>query len=202
MSVDGVIDLSHYNSSVDFARLKSAGILGVIHKATEGVSFADPMYAARQQSAAAAGLLWGAYHFGTVDDPEAQARFFLERVGNQASLIALDYETNPTGASMTLAQARAFVACIHTLTGRWPGIYGGAYLKQSLDGTRDAVLSNCWLWLAEYAPAASLPPGWGAWTLWQYTDSAQVAGVGACDRSWFNGTAEELAEFWSKGRRP
>lgn len=199
MALDGVIDLSHYNSSVDFAGLKSAGILGVIHKATEGVSFSDPAYSVRQGSATEAGLLWGAYHFGTGDDPQAQARFFLSAVGSQGALIALDFEANPNGASMTLAQAHAFVSYIHAVTERWPGLYGGTYLQQCLNGARDPVLANCWLWLADYAPAASVPAGWEAWTLWQYTDSAQVAGIGVCDRSRFNGTAEELAEFWSRG---
>jgi hypothetical protein len=40
-----VIDISHYNRDVDFAAAKQAGILGVIHKATQGSGGVDPTYA-------------------------------------------------------------------------------------------------------------------------------------------------------------
>ena len=49
----------------DFAAVRRSGILGVIHKATEGGDFVDKSYAIRQPQAEQAGLLWGAYHFGT-----------------------------------------------------------------------------------------------------------------------------------------
>mgnify|MGYP006160279261 CR=1 FL=1 len=34
--IDAVIDISHFNGAPDWARVKAAGILGVIHKATQG----------------------------------------------------------------------------------------------------------------------------------------------------------------------
>ena len=41
---DAVIDLSHFNHNPDFKLAKADGILGVIHKATQGTSFLDPTY--------------------------------------------------------------------------------------------------------------------------------------------------------------
>jgi lysozyme len=196
-STGAILDLSHFNPNPDFALARSAGIVAVIHKATEGASFVDPAYSSRRGLATGAGLLWGAYHFGTCADGTEQARFFLEKTEPDASvLVALDCETNPTGASMTLPQARDFVTCIQSVTGRWPGLYGGDYLKQLLAGNKDRVLAQCWLWLAQYGSSAVVPPTWDSWIMWQYTDAAQVPGIGPCDCSRFRGSEQELIAFW------
>jgi Glycosyl hydrolases family 25 len=50
-----VVDLSHHNDVADFGAVKAAGIAGVIHKATEGVSFTDKLYGGRR----AYGGPWG-----------------------------------------------------------------------------------------------------------------------------------------------
>jgi lysozyme len=192
---DAIIDLSHFNANPDFALARSGGILAVIHKATEGIAFSDPAYAARRD--AAGGLWWGAYHFGDGTDGIEQADFFLSKIGT-TRMLALDFEKNPGGPSMTLDQARAFVTRVRAATGRWPGLYGGGYLKQMLGGAKDPVLGNCWLWLAQYGPRAVVPPNWTAWSMWQYTDSSAVPGVGRCDRSRFNGSAAELEELFTR----
>jgi lysozyme len=196
---DAIIDLSHFNVNPNFAVAKSAGILGVIHKATQGTAFTDPAYTLHRDAALAAGLWWGAYHFGDGTDGIAQADFFLDATGPaRPAVLALDFEANPDGPSMTLDQARAFVTRVQAVTGRWPGLYGGAYLDQLLGGVKDPVLNNCWLWLAQYAATAVTPVNWTRWTMWQYTGSATVAGIGQCDRSRFNGTAAELEAFFTR----
>jgi lysozyme len=192
----GIIDLSHFNADPNFSTAKSAGVVAVIHKATQGIAFVDPTYAARSAQAAAAGLLWGAYHFATGDDPVQQADFFLKQAAT--GLLALDFEENPDGASMTLAQAQTFVERIRSATGRWPGIYGSDYLRESIGGAKTA-LSNCWLWIADYSPQVSAPAGWNEWTLWQFTSAAAIPGIGQCDESRFNGTPPLLREFWNGG---
>ena len=97
----------------DFAAVRRSGILGVIHKATEGGDWTDASYAVRQPQAERAGLLWGAYHFGTRQYSGAQqAQLFLSVVRPAPStLIALDLEPNDGNPrnTMTLAQAEAFV---------------------------------------------------------------------------------------------
>src|SRR5713226_366223 len=105
-----VVDISHHNANPDFAQAAAAGIVGVIHKATQGLSFKDSMNQTNRQKALDAGLLWGAYHFGTGADGAAQADFFLATVNpGPDTLLVLDYEPNTQGATMTLDQARAFV---------------------------------------------------------------------------------------------
>jgi len=201
---DAVIDLSHFNQNLDFDKAKSDQIYGVFHKATQGTSFLDPTYQSHCAAATKAGLLWGAYHFGTGADGLEQADFFLQKVqpGPQ-SLLVLDLEANPQGPSMTMEEARAFVTHVQAVTGRWPGLYAGAYLKELLGVAKDPVLVNCWFWLSQYGPTPVVPPNWKTWTMWQYTDGAAgpgacpVDGIGRCDRSKFNGSEADLVAFWN-----
>ena len=203
LGLNAVIDLSHHNGNVDLTVAKGDGITGVINKATQGCQYRDPLYQRNRTQALDTGLLWGAYHFGVSADGVEQADFFLSTVQpDTKTLLVLDFEANVAGSSMDLTEAQAFVSRVHQETGRWPGLYGGQYLKELLGSQPDAILSNCWLWLAQYGPTAVLPPGWDKWTMWQYTDGAvgppphQVAGIGHCDRDFFNGTMADLTALW------
>jgi len=69
-AASNVVNLSHYDlMRPDFAAMKSEGIVGVIHEATYPRLDRDAQYAARQQAATQAGLLWGAYHYADATDP-------------------------------------------------------------------------------------------------------------------------------------
>lgn len=203
MSLNVVIDLSHFNQVASFAEVKADGIVGVIHKATEGLGDVDPEYMNHRSAALAAGLWWGAYHFATGDDAVQQAEHFLSVVSpGPSDLLVLDFEQNPSGSSMSVAGAEAFVSYVQQATGRWPGFYSGAYIKQLLGDNTSATLANCWFWLSEYGPAAHVPANWPTWTMWQYTDGSvgpephAVSGVGNCDRDQFNGDMDGLTKLW------
>src|SRR5437762_9294357 len=141
-AASNVVNLSHYDlMRPDFAAMKSEGIVGVIHEATYPRLDRDVQYAFRQQAAAQAGLLWGAYHYADATDPVRQADHFLSVVSScwmQANpvvrassgvLLVLDFEKNGhyPGGSMRPDQAVAFVERIHERTGVYPGIYGSEY---------------------------------------------------------------------------
>jgi GH25 family lysozyme M1 (1,4-beta-N-acetylmuramidase) len=207
MPINVVVDLSHHNGNVDLNRAKQAGILAVIHKATQGVGMFDTKYEINRQKARAAGLFWGAYHFGTKANGAAQADFFLSKANaDAATLLVLDYEPNGN-LTMTLDQAKAFISRVNEVTGRFPGLYSGSLIKQQLAGQAiDPILSQCFLWIAQYAPIpTNIPPTWPNWTLWQYTDGVAgppphtVEGIGPCDRDQFNGTVEQLRQLWDVG---
>ena len=155
-----VIDISHHNGkALDFAGARSGGIVGVIHKASQGSGWRDPMFVANRARAREAGLLWGAYHFGTASDGRKQAANFLDAVGDPRDvLMALDLEPNPAGGSMDLVGAHAFVVHVFERTGRFPGLYSGHMIKELLGAREDPILANCWLWLAQYGPKAVVPP--------------------------------------------
>lgn len=202
---NAVVDISHHNGKVNLIQAKAAGIGGVIQKASQGLTGVDPTYKSNHAKAIKADLRWGAYHFGTGSDGVQQAIQFLRVVGNDPeALLVLDFESNPTGPSMTLEEARAFVTHVNEVTGKFPGLYSGHYIKDLLGTKTDPVLANCWFWLAQYGPTAVVPPNWSTWTLWQYTDGAlgddphTVPGLGRCDRDKFSGSEEDLAEFWRR----
>jgi lysozyme len=193
-----VIDLSHFNTVTSFEDVKTAGITGVIHKATQAINWADPTYASRKQQAQAAGIWWGAYHFGTNADGAAQAQYFLSTVNpGPNDLLALDFEENPQ-SQMTIAQAEAFVTEIFNQTGRYPGFYSDALAGKMLGSNVSAVLANCWFWRAQYGSSSpSVPPTWSNWTMWQYTSSGTVSGIsGTVDRDTFNGSSDGLSRLW------
>lgn len=200
-----VVDLSHHNQTPDFAQIKNAGILGIIHKATQGTLQVDPTYDVHKRAALDQGLLWGAYAFGTGTDGVEQAEHFLDFVQpDQDTLLALDFEANSQGPSMNLEEARGFVTHIREATGNWPVLYSGYYIKQLLGTALDPVLAQCSFWLSQYGPTAVVPFNWQTWTLWQYTDGASgpeprgVPGAGLCDRNYYNGEPAELTARWGR----
>ena len=164
MRISCVIDISHHNgAALDFVAARNDGIVGVIHKASQGTTGRDPMYKINRKKACDAGLLWGAYHFATGSEAVQQAVNFLDAVGDpEGVLMVLDLEPNPSGPSMDLAGARAFVIHVREKTGRWPGLYSGHTIKDLLGNKKDPVLANCWLWLAQYGPKAVVPPNTGS----------------------------------------
>jgi lysozyme len=202
---NSIIDLSHHNGNVNLVKAKAAGIAGVIQKATQGTGFKDPTFDTNRRKAADAGLLFGAYHFGTGADGVEQADFFVSTVQpTLGDLLVLDFECNPQGPTMSLEEARAFVTHVQAVNARFPGIYSGHFLKELLGSADEPVLAQCWLWIAQYGPTPVIPHAWSDWTMWQYTDGAMgpephtVDGVGACDRDTFHGTARELKQFWTR----
>lgn len=224
LGLDAVIDLSRSVTVSDFRLVRQSGILGVIHKATEGGDYTDTACAPRRPQAEAAGLLWGTYHFGTGQSSGAQqAAFFLSvsRPGPR-TLLALDLEANENNPSnsMRLDQAEAFVTAVAEATGRLPLVYvhptwaNGDPLPNSGLGlgariTPDSIVARCGLWVADYHDSPEVPLAWEGkgWRLWQYagdeTESRPaygqttiVRGVSHCDRNLFNGDAAQLDRFW------
>jgi len=224
--LDAVIDVSHMVAVGDFTAVRRSNILGVIHKVSEGGDYFDQSYAARRPQAESAGLLWGAYHFGTRQySGQQQAAAFLSaaRPGPK-TLLALDLEPNDLNPrnTMTLAQAEAFVLTVHHATGRLPlvythptwangGRYGRAGLRLGQPISPGSVLARCDLWLADYREEPEVPRAWAdrGWRLWQYlaNESADdaaygavpraVSGVDRCDRNLFAGSVAQLYQFWA-----
>jgi lysozyme len=225
--LDAVIDISHNVTVSSFRQVREAGILAVIHKATEGGDWVDPSYASRQAAAEQAGLLWGAYHFGTRQFSGAkQAQSFLATVRpTPRTVLALDYEVNDPNPrnTMTLPQAEEFVRVIQQQTGRLPMVYThpawadgeqrGKGGQRSLPIQPGSLLTRCDLWLADYREEPRLPKGWEGrgWKLWQYaadetpdkaaygTVPRAIPGITHCDRNLFNGDTSALYKYWGVG---
>jgi lysozyme len=205
--LNAVIDLSHFNNVTSFQDIRNAGIVGIIHKATQGLTGVDGTYGTRKSPALAAGLLWGGYHFGVNANGQKQADHFLDVVQpGPTDLMVLDFEPNAHDGTMTLEQAEAYVQRIFQQTGRFPGLYSGqAFLKEQLGSKRNDTLAKCFLWVARYSDQPPQIPTatWKTFTLWQYTDGNlgpqphRVNGIAAgCDRDKFNGDETNLRQLW------
>jgi lysozyme len=142
--IDTIIDLYH-KGHIDLAQVhEQDGIIAIIHKATQGAHRRDPSYTSRKKTAKDIGLLWGAYHFGTADDVEAQVDNFLSTADvDEGVLIGLDFEEDPHGPGITIQQARDFVALTQEKTGRFPVIYGANLLRESLGSVVDPLFKKC-----------------------------------------------------------
>ncbi len=218
--INVVADVSDYQVDPDFATASKA-LVGVIVKATEGLRGQYKIqehYADKIAKARAAGLLVGSYHFGRPGSGIEQAKYFLETVGTTTGqLLALDCEgiyrnkLLVPSLSMSPHDAQDFVSYVKDQTKIWPGIYcGNDYLIPLLGGRKDGILSNCWLWLADYNDAPAWPKSvWPNCTLWQYTGDGygsqphNVEGIGDnVDRDKFFGSVDQLRGFWSSGGVP
>lgn len=205
---NAIIDIFHGNE-IDFQKVSDAGIIAIIHKATQGTGIKDKKYHARKEKAKAMGFLWGAYHFSTGESVTDQVENFLSfAVPGDDELISLDWEPSD-GPDMTIDQARDFVQLIKKETGRFPVIYGGSLLREQVGHMEDEILKQCPLWYARYrsSPVGIPAQIWPTFTLWQYTDGndgpepQDTPGVGGADRNIFDGTADNLREEWPLTRR-
>jgi lysozyme len=173
-----VIDLSHYNTIRSFKKIKESGILGIIHKVTEGRTVVDAKYRSRRQLVLAEGLMWGAYHFGTKGNVAVQVDHFLDTFRpDKKYLLVLDFEPNGKTNTMTLSDAEDFVTRVRQKTGRYPGLYSGqAFLREKVGGNTATILKECFLWIARYSDQLLVvPPAWKTFTFWQYTDGSKTA---------------------------
>jgi GH25 family lysozyme M1 (1,4-beta-N-acetylmuramidase) len=204
-----VIDLFHGDRVSSFKKAAENGIWGVIHKATTGATGSDPAYAKRRQPAREAGLLWGAYHWGTKADVADQIENFLDHATpDKDTLVALDFE--PSGNNtMSLGQARQFMKLIAEKLGRKPVIYSGHLIKEKLGNRDDEFFGSHRLWLAQYSPNPKVQKSWSKFWLWQYTDSTKgmspntAPGIpgdakGNLDCNSYEGTRDQLRSQWAK----
>jgi GH25 family lysozyme M1 (1,4-beta-N-acetylmuramidase) len=75
------IDVSHYQGTINWTSVKSAGIEFAICKATEGTTYTDPTFATNYSHMKSKGITRGAYHFARpASDAVTQARFFVNTV--------------------------------------------------------------------------------------------------------------------------
>ena len=195
-----VLDISHHNTVSSFDDIKDAGIVGIIHKATQGVAMVDAMYAKRRQAALDAGLLWGAYHFATGDDVDLQVKHFLDTAKPDGqTLMALDHEPN-NGDELDLDGAQAFLESARDQLGRKLVLYSGNLIKEQLGDDDNEFFGSHRLWLAQYGPVPRPQASWDKPWLWQYSEHGVVPGAsGSLDLNSYSFPDEQLKAEWASG---
>lgn len=193
------IDVSHYEGTIDWQQLKTAGLSFVYIKATDGVDMIDDQFALNWEGAAKAGFARGAYHFyDFCDAGGAQADNFVQTVPADPHSLppTIDLEQSKECAKMPAKadfrkNLAAFVAKIEAAYGREPVLYINSSIYSAyFDGEGDSYK----LWIADVKHAAPALPA--PWTLWQYGWHGHVPGIaGEVDLDAFNGTPQTLASL-------
>jgi GH25 family lysozyme M1 (1,4-beta-N-acetylmuramidase) len=202
-SVTEGIDVSHWQGTIDWAKVRAAGKRFVFIKSSEDDDFVDSKYASNRAGAKAAGLLVGAYHFAQPGsgsgDAVAEADHFVAtaKAVKGELLPVLDLEvTNGLGPTALQSWTRTFLTRVYERTGVRAVIYvSPAFWRNSMaDTSWFAANGYKVLWTAHWTTASSpsSPAGnWGGhgWTFWQYSSTGTVAGIsGRVDLNRYRGT--------------
>src|SRR5262245_60771015 len=204
--VSPVIDLSHWNPTPDWARIKEAGVVGVIHKATESTNYVYDTLFKRARAAMNAGLCWSTYHFLRPGSMQAQMDWYLKTVNPvEGERVCLDHED----AGVSIANLEQCVQILQADPRKLQVcIYSGHVIKDQLGTTKtSAILATTSLWIAHYTSAAAPTwpkQVWPQWSLWQWTDKESIPGISApVDGDRWNGSADALlAWFGPAGATP
>lgn len=189
------VDLSKWQGTVDFEKIKGTGKSYVFIRASLGNTYADPDYDRNIQNARAAGLATGSYHFYMTDDkPDDQFANFSKHVslqpGDMPPVVDIE-KLNKNSLPNTTVELKIFLNLMEKKYEVKPIIYSGeSFANKDLKG-----LSEYPLWLAEYNKnkIPQLPLDWKHWAFWQYTQNGTVAGVeGKIDLNRFNGTQQQF----------
>lgn len=197
------IDVSHYQGTVNWTAVKSAGISFAFAKATDGNTYTDPQFKTNWTGMKTAGILRGAYHFyESNDDPVTQANNFIKAVGSIAigdlpPVVDIEINKGGFGNATLAANLQIWLNTVEQALGRTPMIYTGpSFWNQNMNNS----FSRYALWIAQYgASQPTIPTGWSSWTFWQNSESGSVAGVtGSVDTDVFAGSITDLLAFAAK----
>ncbi|MNH87708.1 Lysozyme M1 precursor [compost metagenome] len=202
------IDVSHWQGSIDWQKVRAAGKSFVFIKATESSRYTDNHFFSYLKGAKSAGLLVGAYHFTRAAKPadvKAEVDHFLEVINQAGGLSAfdlpfvLDAETKEAGTRANVtATVRSWVDEFKRRTGQTPLLYT---YPSFIEGYLDSSLADVPLWYAYYS---NVPPvnksGWKSWEFLQYTSEGKVPGIsGQVDLNEYKGSEAELMAVYKKG---
>lgn len=178
------IDVSGYQTNVDWAAVKESGLVGFVYaKATEGLHETDDQFARNAQVCAERQIPFGAYHFfHPEEDGEAQARHFMQtvampKIGQLLPMVDVEIDSGCSAQQIVTQLARFTHYCESVLNHRLVIYTDLGFWNGSVNGS-DAFSGHP-LWIAEYNSdaAPTLPGGWNTWAIWQYTSSATVPGI-------------------------
>ena len=184
------IDVSHYQGTIDWAKVKASGVQFAYIKATQGASFVDPKLAENVEGAASVEIPIGLYHVFVANSGEEQEQNWLKATRQYPAQLPAWLDVEPGAVTDDTAQ--------QVLDMLMAGFFVGRDCVYSNPSTVSAYLQDeCFaaykLAIAQYADAPRIPQPWTDWLFWQHTSIGTVDGIStAVDLDWFNGDAEAL----------
>lgn len=187
-----VIDVSEWQGSIDFTKVKKDGIVGVIIRYADG-DYVDKYFDKNMKGAKSAGLHFGAYIFSRASN-KSEAEHEATRIYkatlkyNPDMPLYIDLEDN-SKKKYADAVAQAYLAKIKALGGIG-GVYANVswwnnYLTKTAD--KEPIM-----WVAQYYKECQYKP-LSRVGMWQYSSSGSVKGIsGRVDMN------ECYVEYWNK----
>ena len=190
------IDVSYYQETIDWPRVRRAGIHFAFIRLSDGAQLRDAKFATNWAEARRAGVIRGAYQFFRPDQSAiAQADLMIAALqnGDPGDLPpVIDIEVDG-GLAPTVVAARAqqWIERVRDQLGVEPIVYTGSDLWRS--GGAE-LLGPQPLWIAHYTQnCPTLPAPWTRWRFWQHTDRGAVPGIeGPVDLDLFAGELGDL----------
>ena len=167
------IDIASYQHNVNFQKVKNSGIEIVYIKATEGITYINPLITLQYGGAKAAGLKIGFYHYLRANNPISEAKHFLSVIEGISSdcKYAIDVEETLGQTITQISSNVRLFANYLILKGKEVCIYTGDYFySNSLDNTVKKIP----LWVAHYGVSK---PDAINYIGFQYSDSGNVDGI-------------------------
>ena len=184
------VDVSQWNGSIDFAKVRASGHEFVLARATAGRLITDSSYARNRAGALKAGLAFTAYHYAhpdlSYDDARKEADHFVDVAQLRPGMLipALDLEVGSRlGADRLQRWVKTWVQRVYQRLGVKPMIYTTESFWESAmrDTTWFAQNGYRVLWIAHWDTTSPAVPAYnwaGAWwTIWQFSDCGRVSGI-------------------------
>ncbi|MEP1208608.1 MAG: GH25 family lysozyme [Rhizobiaceae bacterium] len=205
------IDISRYNTDIDWRRTKKEGVAFAFIKATEGKDDVDPSFKNSWRSAKRVGIPRSAYHFYYFcATPEAQANNYIRNVPKSDSGLPpiLDVEWNPDSPTCT---KRPPASTVVNRLGRWlrkieahygqkpiiyttPDFYEANFASGALPGYQ--------YWLRSVKAEPKYIYGKRPWVFWQYTGTGKIPGIkGKVDINAYRGSRADWKKWLAANSR-
>jgi lysozyme len=202
------IDISHYQTKVDWDNLKSVSKLGdtisyqfVVVKATEGTWLEDELFEKHWKNATKKKIIKGAYHYYHPNKSnDQQARNFIESVslgrGDLPPVIDIEESKKMTKREI-VKSLKDFIKLLENHYHVKPIIYSNRnFIEDYLSDDFD----NYIFWVAHYE-RPSIVFNDVKWMFWQHNDKARLLNGQQIDANVFNGTKSDLRKITIGGKQ-
>lgn len=196
------IDVSRYQNRINWKEVRGMNVQNifvqfVFIKATEGKYMKDKRFKENWKEAKENGITRGAYHYYLPDGaPQQQAKNFLETVKFEPGDLppVIDIEDRGIGIHKAfISNIHEFLQLVEKKCRCKPIIYSyDSFYNDYLIGQ----FEDYPIWIARYGPEKPLN---GNFDFWQFTDHAQVDGIGSkVDMNVFAGDSAEFKRLLIK----
>ena len=196
------IDISHHNGTLDWAALKSEGIMFAYMKSTEGTSHKDKKYSENYISSKQADIKVGTYHFYTFGlDGIEQAQHFIRnsKVGKTDLIPAIDVEHSSINRySKDKSYRKKVIAELMKMENEMFDYYG---VRPMIYTNKDCYklyiennFSDNLIWMSDLLHEPH--PKDCNWVIWQFSHTGNINGIsGDIDLNYFRYSFRQFSQI-------